>query len=461
MGQCLACLAASCFCSMVTSTVSCICSSCCGNSEKSGSGARVRSVLLFAFAIAMSFVFQYGIAPNLQRDKTVTYSSTEEYLRKSWTEGCEDYATEDLRKMCSGNNGVYRVTSATFLFFVVAAIISSCEPSFNRKFWSIKILLYLILVTITIFIPNEPLFTPIFLNVSRAVAALFIVFQQMVIIDMAYNLNESWVQNSNKAEAEEGEGAGNKWLLYLLILSGVFFLFSAVGIGLLYIYFMGCNTNAAFISITLVFGLLCTLIQLTGEEASLFTSMSLFAYATFLCYTSVVKNPNAECNPRLGEDDIFGIILGITVTFISLAWTGWSATAQKRLGESDDEPINGEEEKKAKSNNDDKRDVKGVVVEDYGAMEDEERPKNNDSKKEEKGNKLADSWKLNVILAAVTCWFAMTLTGWGTVQVGGSSANPDVGETSMWMIISAQWFCFTLYLWTLIAPRLFPDREFS
>lgn len=448
---------------MVTSAMSCICSSCCGNSKKSGSGARVRSVVLFAFAIALSFVFQYSIAPNLQRDKTITYSKTEEYLRKSWTDGCDGYATEELQKMCSGNNGVYRVTSATFLFFVVAALISYCQPSFNRKFWSIKFLLYLIGVAATIFIPNEPFFTPIFLNVGRAIAALFIVFQQMVIIDMAYNLNESWVQNSNKAEAEEGEGAGNKWLLYLVVLSGFFFLFSAVGIGLLYGFFMGCNSNVAFISITLVFGLLCTVIQLIGEESSLFTSMSLFAYATFLCYTSVVKNPNADCNPRLGEEDVLGIILGITITFLSLAWTGWSATAHKRLGESHDEPTEEKDENKVSSAVEEERNVKGFVVEDYGAME-EDSPKKNkdkDANEKEKGSTLENSWKLNAILAAVTCWFAMTLTGWGGVQVGGSSANPDVGDISMWMIISAQWLCFVLYLWTLIAPRIFPDRDFS
>ena len=45
----------------------------------------------------------------------------------------------------------------------------------------------------------------------------------------------------------------------------------------------------------------------------------------------VSKNPNGECNPLLGEDDVAGIILGVGVTAISLAWTGWSSTAEQKI----------------------------------------------------------------------------------------------------------------------------------
>lgn len=74
---------------------------------------------------------------------------------------------------------------------------------------------------------------------------------------------------------------------------------------------------------------------------------------------------------------------------------------------------------------------------------------------------FSNSWKLNFVLASVSCWFAMALTGWGSIQTGGDVADPLVGQTSMWMIVGSQWFVLTLYLWTLIAPRLFPDRDFS
>ena len=76
-------------------------------------------------------------------------------------------------------------------------------------------------------------------------------------------------------------------------------------------------------------------------------------------------------------------------------------------------------------------------------------------------NKGACTWKINIILILLSCWFAMELTSWGSVKAEGSIANPEVGNVSMWMIMAWQWLGLILYLWTLVAPRLFPDRDFS
>jgi hypothetical protein len=109
-----------------------------------------------------------------------------------------------------------------------------------------------------------------------------------------------------------------------------------------------------------------------------------------------------------------------------------------------------------------KKAVTGVVTNDNGTGNDEEENNATEEAEEENvPNIFSNSWKLNLILGVVSCWFAMALTGWGSIQSGGDAANPQVGEVSMWMIIASQWFALTLYLWTLLAPKLFPDREFA
>ena len=78
-------------------------------------------------------------------------------------------------------------------------------------------------------------------------------------------------------------------------------------------------------------------------------------------------------------------------------------------------------------------------------------------------------WKLNVVMALISCWVAMTLTGWGTLEAAISAdenhnyhaANPTVGRFNMAMIGISQWCAILLYIWTLTAPVLFPDRDFS
>jgi len=100
--------------------------------------------------------------------------------------------------------------------------------------------------------------------------------------------------------------------------------------------------------------------------------------------------------------------------------------------------------------------VKGLVVRSnsYGSLASKEDEEN-------ATDSFSSSWKLNVILILITCWYAVVLTGWGSVEVGGNSANPSVGRVSMWIVVSSQWLVQSLYLWTLAAPGLFPDRDFS
>lgn len=113
---------------------------------------------------------------------------------------------------------------------------------------------------------------------------------------------------------------------------------------------------------------------------------------------------------------------------------------------------------------DEERRVTGIVTDqNYGSNSADEEAVVDAPTEAESDTKssFSNSWKLNVILGLVSCWFAMALTGWGSIDSGGNAANPDVGKVSMWMIIASQWLVLVLYLWTLVAPRLFPDREFS
>jgi hypothetical protein len=76
-------------------------------------------------------------------------------------------------------------------------------------------------------------------------------------------------------------------------------------------------------------------------------------------------------------------------------------------------------------------------------------------------------WKLNIVLLLISCWVSASLTGWGTISGGigeageHTAANPLVGKFNMAMMAVAQNLAVCLYLWSLLAPRLFPDRAFA
>jgi serine incorporator 1/3 len=247
----------------------------------------------------------------------------------------------------------------------------------------------------------------------------------------------------------------------------MFFVGATAALVYMFFVFTGCTTNNVFVSLTLIFCIVLTVAQLTGSEGNLLSVSCISAWAVYLCYTAVIKNPDANCNPKTEDSSRISIAYGLILTLISLSWTGWSYTAEDKLTDLKSATPANESEHVGNGTVPDegpqtKRNVTGVVV--TQTASDDTSPDENDTPADEtlKENVSSNSWKLNVALVVVSCWCAMTLTQWGVVEANdGTIAHRNVGHISMWVIIGSQWFVMILYLWTLIAPRLFPDRDFS
>ena len=73
-------------------------------------------MLLLALSVAVALIFQYGFAPNYDRIGW-------QYLSDAWSSGCDEATSnEELVKVCAGNAGVYRASSAAFLFFIIFGV---------------------------------------------------------------------------------------------------------------------------------------------------------------------------------------------------------------------------------------------------------------------------------------------------------------------------------------------------
>jgi hypothetical protein len=300
---------------------------------------------------------------------------------------------------------------------------------------------------------------------------IFIVIQQIILIDLAYNWNDSWVGKADACDRLEW-GSGAKWLKATIGACAIFYFLSFMGIGILFHIFGGCGGNKVIISMTLIGIVSVTVLQLSGTDGSLLTSSIISLYVVYLGYSSVSMNPHGQCNPQLVKgNDTWDIIMGILLTGISLAWTGWSWTAEGRITASG--------VKKARSLSGSshafRRGHDAVFDLDDPFLEyhDEDMPPSGlalESTEDIEEFNHNEIWKLNAILTLISCWIAMALTGWGSLSYSTTeeqgaqihnAANPEVGKLNMVMIAISQWLVLILYGWTLIAPRLFPDRDFS
>eukprot|EP00816_Leptocylindrus_hargravesii_P007526 CAMPEP_0196811560 /NCGR_PEP_ID=MMETSP1362-20130617/18628_1 /TAXON_ID=163516 /ORGANISM="Leptocylindrus danicus, Strain CCMP1856" /LENGTH=489 /DNA_ID=CAMNT_0042186891 /DNA_START=166 /DNA_END=1635 /DNA_ORIENTATION=+ len=451
---------------------------------------RQNAVSLLGLSVLLSLLYQYALGPAMESD-----SSYEAWVTDRWTSGGCDYTginASTYEETCRGNAGVFRVCMVTTLFFFILAFVVKKRPTSFGENWCRKTTLYLLGVAGTIFIPNEVFNDTGYLQVARIGGCLFIFVQQIILIDMAYEWNDYWVAKADDADREEF-GSGKKWLNRILMACALLFSMTFTGIGLLFAYFDGCASNETFMSLTVVGIVAITLAQLLGSEGSLLTSACISTYAVWLCFMAVSKNPTESCNPMYGTENALGIFVASCFTVFSMAWMGWSLTVEKRLSDvesgsigsamsapkHDTTDIHTEKDMEAdlatdKEDNDLEEPLLAEEEEDVkdtgdGILLDEDREENKVGIVTDDGSVSLQTWevyyggmayKICLALCLLSTWTAVSLTDWGAITSEGDAANPEVGEVSMWMIITSQWVVLLLYLWTLVAPKIFPDREF-
>ena len=55
-------------------------------------------------------------------------------------------------------------------------------------------------------------------------------------------------------------------------------------------------------------------------------------------------------------------------------------------------------------------------------------------------------------------YLAMLLTHWGSVQVDGTTLS--ISAFGQWLSLGLEWATIAMYVWSLLAPKCIPDREF-
>jgi len=80
---------------------------------------------------------------------------------------------------------------------------------------------------------------------------------------------------------------------------------------------------------------------------------------------------------------------------------------------------------------------------------------------ERSGTRYNYSW-FHVIFVLGAMYVAMLLTDWNVVKTVVGNPDEDVyigrSEVAMWMRVVSSWVCMLLYIWSLMAPVLMPDR---
>jgi hypothetical protein len=211
------------------------------------------------------------------------------------------------------------------------------RAALQNGWWGPKVLLWLVLVAVSFFIPN-PFFMFWGNYVSLIGATIFVLLGLVLLVDFAHSWSETCLENW-----ENSTGGSNMWQWILIGSTASMYLAAFAMTGVLFAYFAGpgCTLNRFFISFNLALVLLVTFlcvhpyIQEHNPRSGLAQSSMVAVYCTYLILSAVGNHAHAQCNPLLRGGAGAGarttaVVIGAMFTFLAIAYSTTRAATLSR-----------------------------------------------------------------------------------------------------------------------------------
>ncbi|EGN98949.1 hypothetical protein SERLA73DRAFT_108164 [Serpula lacrymans var. lacrymans S7.3] len=399
---------------------------------------------------------------------------------------------------CYGVLAVHRICFALSLLHALLSLsligvqdTRDKRAAIQNGWWGPKVLLWIILVVVSFFIPNG--FFIFWGNyVSLIGATIFILLGLVLLVDFAHSWSETCLDNWERSNS-------NIWQWILIGSTAGMYITTIALTGVLYAFFAGsgCTLNRFFISFNLALCVIITimcihpLVQEHNPRSGLAQSGMVAAYCTYLIVSAISNHDHESCNPwnRNGGPSsgtrTTTVALGAVFTFLAIAYSTSRAATQSRalVGRGkkggavqlpiDDSPHAEMEVVSTQPGRIESPRYQALLAAvEAGAIpasalyeedeDDEDEEDLGETRDDERtGTRYNYSW-FHIIFAIGAMYVAMLLTDWNVVSTeqGESEEIVYIGrsETAMWMRVVSSWVCMILYMWSLLAPVLMPDR---
>ncbi|CAB07645.1 Serine incorporator [Caenorhabditis elegans] len=432
--------AASAACCFGSSACSLCCSACPG--AKNSTTTRIMYALMLISATFMAVVM---LLPGVQK----------KLVENKWLcDGLNEYAGVNCEHAI-GYQAVYRVCAGAasffFLFMLLMFGVSSSKDgrsSIQNGFWFFKYLLMFGIIGGFFFIGSETLATPL-MYIGMLGAFLFILIQLILIVDFAHGLAESQYEDNDSRACYAG-------LLITTFGGFLVCLIAAVYVFINYAIGDGCGLPKFFVIFNVLICVAISLlsvspmVQEVNPRSGLLQPVVISAYIIYLTWSALLSNPNESCNPTLAnvtqsaiptggvtKDDSFVTplpvhsLISLLIWLICLVYASIRNSSNTSLGK-----ITGDNEEHVQLN-----DVEGGKAWDN----------------EEEGVAYSYSF-FHFMFCLASLYVMMTLTSW--YHPDSDLAHLNSNMASVWVKMFSSWICGGLYAWTLVAPIIFPDREF-
>ncbi|XP_052440592.1 serine incorporator 1-like [Carassius gibelio] len=458
MGACMAlCSMASCA-SCLCGSASCLLSRCCPSTNNS-----VVTRLAFSFFLLLGTIVSIiMILPGMETQ-----------LKKipGFCEGGTSIPGVHGKVNCDiivGYKSVYRMCFAMACFFFLFSIImirvrSSKDPraAIQNGFWFFKFLILVALTVGAFFIPDGA-FNTVWYYFGVVGSFIFILIQLILLVDFAHTWNQRWVENAE-------DGNSKCWYAALLSFTLVHYICAFAAVVLFYIFYTqpdDCAEHKAFISLNLILCVLVSVVSILPKvqeaqpSSGLLQASLISLYTMYLTWSAMSNNPNRKCNPSLlslvhsgptavpptgapgvqtqwwDAQSIVGLVIFLLCTLYASIRSSNNGQVNKLMHTED---------------------VQGLVAADASEGDSEDGSRHAVDNEEDAVTYSYSFFHFSLLLASL--YIMMTLTNWYQPDTDYTAMKSSM--PSVWVKICSSWLGLALYLWTLVAPLVLSDRDFS
>lgn len=368
-----------------------------------------------------------------------------------------------------GYGAVYRVCFAMACFFFLMAVVTvnvksskDCRTGIQNGYWLFKTLIIVGVAVGAFFIPQGS-FETAWMVIGMIGGFIFILIQLVLLVDFAHAWNEKWLGNFEDSQSKV-------WFAGLLFFTVFFYIVSLGLIVVMYVFYTrgdDCQLHKFFVSFNMILCVVMSImsvlpaIQEVNPRSGLLQSSLLSVYVLYLTWSAMTNNPDTSCNPSISDmlnmthfihsnttapPDTslvtvdYKSVIALVIFMVCVLYSSIRNSSHSQLGKLGMSPS--DSERALIESGDD-----GVVEMGRGG-----------SVYDDEGDRVAYSYSLfHLMFLLASLYVMMTLTHWYSPSEGMLSAN----KPSLWVKIVSSWLCVILYVWTLVAPLVLHDRDFS
>ena len=327
----------------------------------------------------------------------------------------------------------------------------------NERCIVLKFILALTLTFALLFVPNDYLI--FYVKIASFISLLFLLYQSIALIDFGYIWNEKWVENYDLGSNFHG--------IMLICSSAILLILSVICIGFNFSNFWisGCIYNKInILANIIIISLLLFLVYIRiNQNCSVLTALFVSLVFTYYNGISLSSFSDTKCNPFASThseknylyDSMAHIVVNLSLAFLSIFYCSTADQTSKNF-------------KEAHISYNHANNTTDATISNRSLIEelDEEQIRSHIHREFRtstimyKGNEYII---FHGLMALFSIYLVMLFFDWRTLNLDSGSWTQLVApSTSSFLIKTFTSIAFLLfYVWTLIAPRFYKERDFN